>query len=487
MINRRNLLQAGSMFAGAGFMAAHGHAIAQSINAKEGETPAHPFLTGGFAPVQDELAIDNLPVRGAIPREIAGVYMRNGPNPAYPPISYFYPFDGDGMIHALYFNDGRVSYRNRFVNTAGLKAERRAGRAIYGGLFKPIVPDPAFVPPDGDPSPFKKVANTHVVRHAGRYLALREDDLPYEITRDIETVGRWNFSGAVRDAVTAHPKLDPKTGELIMFRYAATPPYLVIRIVDSSGQLTREFPLDLSAAFVVHDLAITTNHLVFVLCPFVMELGASGKPALKWQPERGTRIAAIRRDGTGRAVWFATDSFFMFHFMNAHETGSSIVTEYCQFAALPGAGHSPSLWRMTLDFKTGICKRQQVDDRPGEFPRIDPRAWGASYRYGWLPVSTQQKRAPGTWNALARYDFAADRVATRDFGPGREIDEPVFVARPGAQTEGDGWIMTYVYDAATARSTFVILDAREIDQPPIAEIGMPRRVPHGFHGDWMPA
>src|SRR5919197_3842279 len=141
MINRRELLQAAA--AATHLTHPHGHAIAQTA-----ESPVNPFLTGGFAPVQDELTVENLPVRGEVPRDIAGVYMRNGPNPAYPPISYFYPFDGDGMIHALYFENGRVSYRNRFVNTAGLKTERRAGRAIYGGLFKPISPDPAFIPPD---------------------------------------------------------------------------------------------------------------------------------------------------------------------------------------------------------------------------------------------------------------------------------------------------------------------------------------------------
>ncbi len=493
MLNRRDLLRTAAVSTAAGVLLSHphGHAIAQTVAAGErARSPAsNPFLLGGFAPVQDELTVESLPLRGEIPRDIVGVYMRNGPNPAYPPISYFYPFDGDGMIHALYFENGRVSYRNRFVDTAGLKAERRAGHAIYGGLFKPIPPDPAFVPPDGDPSPFKKVANTHVIRHGGRYLALREDDLPYEMTRELETVGKWDFHGAVRDTVTAHPKIDPATGELFMFRYSARPPYLVLRVVDPSGRLVRQVPLDVPAAFVVHDLAITSNHVVFFLCPFVMEpdVADRGAPFFDWQPERGTRIAVIRRDGAGPTLWFATEPFFMFHFMNAHETENGIATEYCQFASLPNAGNPPALWRMTLDFKTGGAKREQLDERPGEFPRVDPRTWGRPYRYGWLPVATQQKRAPGTWSALARYDFKTGAIATHDFGPGREIDEPVFVARSGSNGEGDGWIMTYVYDAASDRSTFVILDALDFDRVPIAEIGLPRRVPHGFHGDWMPA
>src|SRR5712691_69563 len=493
MMDRRGLLKSAATSAVASLVlpSFHGHGIAQIVTSGGLQSPAQsPFLTGGFAPVQDELTIVDLPVRGEIPREIAGVYMRNGPNPAYPPLAYAYPFDGDGMIHALYFDNGRVSYRNRFVMTAGLKAERRAGRALYGGMFKPVVPDPAFVAPDGDPGPFKKVANTHVIRHADRYLALREDDLPYELTRELETKGKWDFHGKLREAMTAHPKLDPVTGELLLFRYWRTPPYLTFTVVDPSGAVVRQMPLDVPAAFIVHDMAITANHVVFFLCPIVFNLekiNAGGSP-ISWEPERGTRIAVIRRDGSGDILWFATEPFFMFHFMNAHETGGGIATEYVQHAAFgnPG-GKPPSLWRMTLDFKTGSAKRVQIDDRPTEFPRVDPRVWGRPYRYGWLPVAVQQRRAPGTYSALGWYDFATGAVAVRDFGPGCEVDEPVFVARPGSVDEADGWIMTYVYDAATNGSTFVILDAREIDRAPLAEISLPQRVPHGFHGDWMPA
>jgi carotenoid cleavage dioxygenase-like enzyme len=489
MTNRRDFIKATTLstIAGAQLLRYHG-ALGETTIGDLPSAATNPFLSGGFAPVQDELTVDNLLVKGEVPREIAGIYMRNGPNPAYPPISYFYPFDGDGMIHALYFEDGRVSYRNRFVNTAGLKAERRAGHAIYGGLFKPIRPDPAFVPPDGDPSPFKKVANTNVIAHAGRFLALREDDLPYEITRDLDTAGKWNFYGGVEDAVTAHPKIDPATGELFMFRYSLKPPYLVLRVVDPSGRLSRDVPLDVPAAFIVHDMAITTDHVVFFLCPFVGEFapGQPHVPSFSWKPELGTQIAVVERNGSGQIRRFTTDPFFMFHFMNAYDTDHGIATEYCEHQSL--FSRTPaSLWRMTLDFATGSARREQIDDRPSEFPRVDPRVCGRQYRYGWSPVAIQQKRAPGTWSALARFDFKTDAIAVHDFGPGHEVDEPVFVARPGSHDEGDGWIMAYVYDTASDNSSFVILEATDLDKAPIAEIALPRRVPHGFHGNWMPA
>ena len=197
--------------------------------------PPNPYLEHGYAPVADELSVDNLIVRGEIPREIAGAYLRNGPNPAYPPISYTYPFDGDGMVHGLTFDDGKVSYRNRFVQTAGLRADRRAGRTIYGGLTNPIVPDPRFVPPDGDPNRFKNVANINVVRHAGRILALYEGDLPYELTAALETKGTYDFAGKLHGAMTAHPRFDPTSGEMLMFRYSLRPPFLVFYTVDRIG------------------------------------------------------------------------------------------------------------------------------------------------------------------------------------------------------------------------------------------------------------
>jgi carotenoid cleavage dioxygenase-like enzyme len=488
MANRRDFIRMATMSTvlGTQLVRPHGSAFGETLSDAKA-VAENPFLVGGFAPVQDELTVNNLPVHGQVPREIAGVYMRNGPNPAYPPISYFYPYDGDGMVHALYFDEGRVAYRNRYVVTAGLKAERRARRAIYGGLFHPILPDPAFVPPDGDPSPLKKVANTHIIGHGGRFLALREDDLPYEVNRDLDTVGKWDFYGAVKDAVTAHPKTDPESGELLMFRYAARSPYLVLRVVDSSGRLSREVPVDLPAAYMIHDMAITTDYVVFFLCPCVIEfkLDQPHVPSFNWKPDLGTKVAVVERSGSGQVRWFTTEPFFMFHFMNAHNISQGIVVEYSHHQSLFGR-NPPLLARMTLDFERGQAKHEQLDDRPSEFPRVDPRVVGRPYRYGWSPVATRQPRPPGTFNALARYDLSTGAVATHDFGAGYEVDEPVFVARPGSQDEGDGWIMAYVYNHADDRSTFVILDARDLDKPPIAEIELPRRVPHGFHGDWMP-
>lgn len=478
--SRRELLMlAGHLALGAGLLPRQ--AIAQTGQ-------RNPYLEHGYAAVLDELSVDNLVVRGEVPREISGTYLRNGPNPAYPPISYTYPFDGDGMVHGLTFEGGKVGYRNRFVLTAGLRADRRADRTIYGGLTHPIVPDPRFVSPDGDASRFKNVANTNVVRHAGRILALYEGSLPHELAPTLETRGLYDFAGKLQGAMTAHPKFDPASGEMLMFRYSLRPPFLVYYTVDAAGAVVREVPIDTGMPFMVHDFVVTSRHVVFFLCPVVFDIAGAqqGKPFLAWQPERGTRIAVLRRDGTGGVQWIEDGPYFIYHFMNGHESGSRITVDYVQHGAFFTARAAPpTLWRAELDLAAGSVRRTQLDDRKGEFPRIDASRTGTANRYGWLPVSAKGD-APEAFGALARYDLQTGKTAVREFGAGREIDEPVFVPRPGGSGEADGWIMLYVYDRATDGSICAVLDAIDIERPPVAEIVMPRRVPHGLHGNWLP-
>jgi carotenoid cleavage dioxygenase-like enzyme len=467
----------------------HGHSVAPALLTLDPSASIkNSYLSGGFAPVQDELNAQNLSVRGRIPDEIRGIYMRNGPNPAYPPITYTYPFDGDGMIHAIYFEDGRVSYRNRFILTAGLKADRRAGRTIYGGLMHPIPPDPAFVQPDGDPDPIKNTANINIMNHAGRFLALWEGGLPYEINKDLVTIGEYNFDGKILDAMTAHPRVDPRSGEMLIFRYTVQPPYLTYSLVDRAGALLYEVPVDIPAAFMIHDFAVTAKWIVFFLCPAVLDVEASkqGAPLLQWQPQRGTRIIALDRSRVRKPVYFEVEPFFVFHFMNAWEDDDgNIIIFYVQHRALtPQPGEAPCLWRATLNLNSGTCKREQVDDRAGEFPRIDPRLVGLPTRYGWLPVARQN--GPG-FSALARYDLRTGFTSVNEMGNSCEIDEPVFVERPGSTAEGDGWIMTYVYNPDNGDSKLLILDALSSGEEAVAEVVMPRRIPHGFHGSWIAA
>src|SRR3989441_767991 len=166
------------------------------------ESDRNPFLQGNFAPWRMEGIAEDLEVVGAIPRDLNGTYYRNGPNPAFEPRGRYHWFDGDGMIHAVTLRDGRAAYRNRWVASAGLGEEQRAGQALYPSLLDLSLSEgPAF----------KNTGNTNIVFHAGRLLALMEAALPTRLAPEtLVTIGEHDFDGRLRGPMTAHPKLDPE-------------------------------------------------------------------------------------------------------------------------------------------------------------------------------------------------------------------------------------------------------------------------------------
>ena len=184
-----------------------------------------PFLQGYYAPVADERTDIGLTVAGEIPAGLRGTFLRNGPNVKFEPSGPYHLFDGDGMLHAVALTDDGVDYRNRWIRSRGLEAEERAGRSLYGGMYQPVMPGPELV---GDAGPMKNTANTHVVRHAGRILALMEAGIPTEVTLDLETVGEWGFHDTYTGSFTAHPKIDPATGEMLAFSYVGPLTYFRI-------------------------------------------------------------------------------------------------------------------------------------------------------------------------------------------------------------------------------------------------------------------
>lgn len=443
-----------------------------------------PFLQGGYAPVLDEVTLDDLPVTGRLPADLAGVYRRNGPNPAFAPLSYTYPFDGDGMIHALAIRGGKASYRNRFVQTPELQAERRAGRALYGGIMRPVMPDPAFLAPGATPSPLKNFANINVVRHGGRLLALYEAGMPYELGDDLSTRGSYDFGGKLQGAMTAHPFIDPENGEMVFYRYrAAAQPYLTVLVADREGRIAAERTVDTGVPYMIHDVAVTKTRIAFVLAPVVFDLAArqQGKPFLQWQPERGTRIAILdRADLQGPVTWLDAEPFFVFHFLNAWDDRDALTIDYVRhdrFALIDGT-NTPRMARLVIKGRT--IEASALPSPVVEFPRLADRRRGLKHRYGYAAVLEHARRG-----AIARYDARSGDVALHDFGPTMEVGEPVFIPRPGRTDETEGWIASFVYDRATDRSDFVLLDARDFTAAPAATVHLPRRVPHGLHGNWM--
>lgn len=438
--------------------------------------PPVPHLAKNYAPVMDEMSIQDLEVTGAIPPELTGWYVRNGPNPQDVDSPHW--FFGDGMVHGVRLEGGRAtSYRNRWVRTTKFTE----GKTTFG---------------DGKEDLTAGSANTHVVRHAGRTFALVEGSLPYELDlrpgRELDTIGPYDFGGRLHTAMTAHPKVCPITGELHFFGYGGfKPPFLTYHRADASGALTVSRPIDVPAHTMMHDFHLTTNYVVFMDLPVVFDqetaLRGDDLP-YKWRPTYGARLGVLRRnDPFGAVRWLPIEPCYVFHPMNAFDEGPDSGRIVMLVARYPVYNEThATLWRWELDLDSGKVIETQLDDTPCEFPRVDDRLAGMDSRFGHVTVSDTPNIGTGLSHSyLIRYDLQTGNAMRHELPAGRVANEASFAAAddtPG----GPGWLLSFVYDASTDKSDLVILDAQDVVAPPVATIHLPRRVPFGFHGNWLP-
>jgi carotenoid cleavage dioxygenase len=454
-----------------------------------------PFLSGNFAPIRSEDDFAELAVADEIPRELQGTLFRNGPNPQFEPRDPDHHwFAGDGMIHAVRFAAGKVSYRNRFVRTPKWQAEHATGQSLFGTFGNPSTSGPSAMGTDSG------VANTNIIFHAGRLLALEEAHQPFELDpENLAPRGYLPYAGRA-NRFTAHPRVDPETGELVFFGYKAGKGYfsdqIAYGVIDSAGKVAR---LDMFAApyaSMIHDFFVTKNYVAFPVLPLAGSLARTmqGGPAFAWEPEKGSHIGVMRRDaGVETMRWFTTDPCYMFHPMNMWEENGILHAHVMQYERVPlfpdadgtrvkAAPARLAHWMLDLDGQSNTVRREFVDDLAAEFPRFDERRAGFSYRHGWF--AAQARNTGGmTFDSLAHLDFAHGRRHVYTFPPGDAPGEPVFVPR-GAE-EGDGWVLSVVYRGAENRSDVAIFEARDIARGPVGLAKLPRRVPFGFHGNWM--
>jgi carotenoid cleavage dioxygenase len=462
----------------------------------ERESEVNPFLRGNFAPWREEGVHDDLQVIGEIPRDLNGTFFRAGPNPAFEPEGRYHWFDGDGMVHAIKIENGRASYRNRWVESDGLKEERKAGKPLYRGILGMA----------GTEAPAIKVtANTNIVAHGGKLLALVESSLPTEMVPcTLATVGLYDFGGKLGSAMTAHPKMDPETGEMLFFGYAPFPPFLTYHVADKHGTLTRSEVIDVEWPSMMHDFAITKDYVIFMLCPvvFSFENMMKGGSLFSWEPERGAKLGIMPRSGGNADVrWFDIDPCFVFHPMNAYAENGIVTLDVARYEQLlfmdQQAARDPGwrdknvarLHRWTIDLARGTVRSTPLDDGDGEFPRVDERLLGRKHRYGYMAVTGPEGCPSGVpvWTSVRKFDLERGTSETRHFGAGNGVGEPLFVHRKPGADEDDGYVLVLNYHQERNASAFFVLDARNIAGGPIAEIRVPHRVPYGFHGNWVPA
>ncbi len=432
----------------------------------EAQTNDSPFLSGNYAPVHDELTFERVDVIGKLPDALAGTYYRNGPNPIFPAQPYHW-FDGDGMIHAVTVQGGKASYRNRFVQTVGLREETAAGKSLYPGIY-------------GGP-PFKNAANTALAWHADKLLALWEGGEPYRLAPGtIDTEGAYDFDGAWDVPFTAHPKIDQTTGEMVVFGYdQLNLPHMHYGVVDALGQVVHKIPVHLPHPVMMHDFAITRHFSVFLDLP---EVYVPGK-GLEFKPELGARLGVIPRHGQASDIrWFKVKPCWVFHVANAYEVRDSIVligSRYEQYPRLGAAVDRAQLYRWTLNLESGAVQEEAIGEHYGDFPRVDDRRAGQPTRFTYISLD----RAQGQQSGVAKCDTETGAAQVYHHGPGRAGGEMEFVPRPGGEREDDGWVMGLVYDSSTNRSELVVLAAA--DMTPVARVMIPARVPFGFHGLWV--
>lgn len=458
-----------------------------------------PFLKSNFAPIDREVDLLKLNIRGEIPAGLSGTFYRSGPNQRFAPASDYHWFEADGMIHAFEIGGGKVSYRNRWMRTRKWEAEDKAGRSLFAGFGDPKRSDPSVAG-----IPFN-VNNTAMVHHHGRLYALEEGSPPFEFEAGtLRSLGTRTFDNQLSGPMTAHPKIDPMTGELVVYGYAAHgrgSPDVSWAIISPQGAVTRAGVVHGPYCGFMHDFVLTQNFMIFPFFPATqsVERQNAGLPYTAWEAGRGTHYAVVRRDGTGDVRWFRQEDRFAYHVMNGHDDGTKITFDLVignhigNFPNADGTAPDPNmkisrLSRVTLDLasNTEAVQQKTLDDIYVDFPLTDPRNVSLPYRVGFAGGVLDPNEGAIGWNAVVRYDMQSGKREAYSFGPGTASWEPLFVPRSSDAPEGDGWLLSLVYRAAGQTSELAIFDSGGVESGPIATVDIPHRVPFGFHGLFVP-
>ena len=461
-------------------------------------------LQGGFAPIDLEVAATDLTVIGTLPPDLNGMYVRNGPNPRFPPEGRYHWFDGDGMLSAIRFDHGRASFRNRWVRTDGLGEELAAGRPLWRGLKEKQRLDR----PD---QPLKNTSNTDVKFHAGRLLSMwyRGGDV-YECAPDsLETLGKLHADPRLAGLpISAHSRVDERTDEYIFFAYGNQAPYMHYGVIGADGQLKTFTPIPLPGPRLPHDMAITEHYSILHDFPLFNDPKAlaEGRYKLNFHRDMATRFAVIPRHGSEKDIkWFEASPRYMLHVVNAWEEGDEIVmlgTPYSIQRRFDGSHDFESYergiainatdfefyeWRLNL--RTGHVSEQIVDDvYNAEFPTINASLQGRRSRYSYhILMGRMHRPEDQRFAGLVKFDNQTGGGTAYCPGGDAWFSEAPFAPRDGGRDEDDGYLVSFVWNARESRSESWVLDARDIARGPVCRVVLPQRVPNGFHATWVSA
>ncbi|RAY12780.1 apocarotenoid-15,15'-oxygenase [Actinomadura craniellae] len=465
----------------------------------------HPYRTGPWRPQTTEWRADDLTVvAGEIPADLDGVYLRNTENPVHPAVERYHPFDGDGMIHVVGFRDGKAFYRNRFVRTDGLLAEREAGGPLWAGIAE----RPSKSPRQdgwGARGRMKDASSTDVVVHAGTALTsfYQCGDLYRLDPLTLDDLGKSGWGGAFpAEGVSAHTKVDEHTGELLFFNYGTAAPYMHYGVVDADNRLVHYTEVPLPGPRLPHDMAFTENYAILNDCPLFWEpeLLAKGAYASRFHPELPTRLGVLpRRGGAAEIRWFEAAPTYVLHWVNAYEDGDEIVLDgffqgdpepkddgfgdkyrrMFRFLAIDRMQTRLHRWRLNL--VTGRCTEEQLTDSITEFGVLNNSFGGRRHRYAY---ATSGVEGWFLFNGLVRHDVLTGAEERFTLPEGVYGSEPAMAPRVGATSEDDGYIVTLTTDMNEDLSECLIFDAARLADGPIARVRLPERISSGTHATW---
>lgn len=461
------------------------------------ESDFHPYRTGAWTPNTVEVDATDLDViAGEIPPALRGVYLRNTENPLFEAVTgRYHPFDGDGMVHAIRFADGRADYRNRFVRTAGLLAELEAGQALWAGILES--PDASLREGCGARTRMKDASSTDIVVHRGVALTTfyQCGDVHRLDPRTLETLG---VDHTFPTFVSAHPKVDERTGELLFFEYSKAEPYMHFGVLGADGALTRFVPVPLPGPRLPHDMAFTERFAIVNDFPLFWDPAklAANVHRPRYVPELGSRFGLVPRHGDAAIRWFSAEPTYVLHFTNAWEEGDEVVLEgFHQSSPVPERLQSDNalsafmksldmhalgtrLHRWRFNLATGVTREERLDDEIAEFPTIDARLAGRRHR-----AVIAMRGAPGMFlfDGMVRYDTERGSKQTYRFPDG------VFASESPIAPAGDReYVVTFTTDLRNDASECQIFDASDITTGPVARVRLPHRISSGTHATWMP-
>ncbi|KAK1425294.1 hypothetical protein QVD17_20645 [Tagetes erecta] len=481
----------------------------------------HRWLSNNYAPVDETPPCKDLPVIGHLPECLNGEFVRLGPNPKFAPVAGYHWFDGDGMIHGLRIKDGKPTYVPRYVRTARLEQEEFFGGAKFSkigdltgrfGLLMILMETFRSKLKVLDFSYGNGTGNTALVYHHGKLLALSEGDKPYVIKvledGDLQTLGLMDYDQRLSHAFTAHPKIDPVTGEMFAFGYSRTPPYITYRVISKDGVINDPVQITVPESIMMHDFAITQNYAVFMDLPLFFrpkEMMNDKKFSYIFDETKKARFGILPRYAKNELhiKWFELPTCFIFHNANAWEEGDEVVLIVCRHQNphldMVGGGVKEKidnitceLYEMRFNMETGKASQKKLSESAVDFPRVNEFYTGRKQRY----VYATRFDIIGKANAIVKFDLDAEPETGKteveiggnvkgiyELERGRFGSEAVFVpSQPGVDTEeDDGYLIFFTHDENTGKSSVTVIDAKTMSPDPVAIVPLPHRVPYGFH------